>query len=173
MINKNIVTLPMTPQQRVWLRRKAFAPLVVFIIGAIGFSFLFGFVPVQILVKPNVSFEMQMFARTLIFLLLVYTVFSFVTCWCHIRNHLADAQQGILHVEAVRLKSKRRRFRSGLRYYGEFEKVGSLRLVRDIRETYDQLAEKDWYRVIYSPHTKYAWVVQHCPTWLESIYKRM
>ncbi|RUS98660.1 hypothetical protein DSM106972_080460 [Dulcicalothrix desertica PCC 7102] len=173
MINKNIVTLPMTPQQRVWLRRKAFAPLIVFIIGAIGFSFLFGFVPVHILAKPNVSFETQMFARTLIFLLLVYTVLSFVTCWRHIRNHLADAQQGILHVEAVRLKSKRRRFRSGVRYDGEFEKVGSLRLIRDIRETYDQLAEKDWYRVIYSPYTKYAWVIQHCPTWLESIYRRM
>ncbi|BAZ09763.1 hypothetical protein NIES4071_15730 [Calothrix sp. NIES-4071] len=173
MINKNIVTLPMTPQQRVWLRRKAFAAVIVLIVSLIGFGFLFGFIPAQILVKPNVSFEMQMFARTVIFLLLVYTIFSFVVCWRHIRNHLTDAREGILHVEAVRLKSKRRIFRSGLRYYGEFEKVGSLILIRDIRETYDQLALKDWYRVIYSPHTKYAWVVQHCPAWLESIYRRM
>jgi fumarate reductase subunit D len=173
MINKNIVTIPMTPQQRVWLRKKAFAPLVVLIISSIGFSFVFGFIPVQILMKANVSFEMQMFARTLIFLLIVYTILTSVAYWRHIHNHLADAQQGILHVEAVRLKSKHRNFRSGLRYYGEFEKVGSLILIRDSRETYDKLAEKDWYRVIYSPHTKYAWVVQHCPTWLESIYRRM
>jgi hypothetical protein len=169
MINKNIVTVPMTSHQRVWLRRKAFVPLVILTIGFVGFSYLFGFIPVQILAKPESSFEMKMFARTLIFLLLTYTVLSSIVCWRHIHSHLTDAREGVLRVEAVRLKSKRRKFR----YYGEFEKVGSLILVRDIHKTYNSLAEKDWYRVIYSPHTKYAWVVQHCPVWLESIYRHM
>ncbi|HET7434098.1 MAG TPA: hypothetical protein VFN10_05225 [Thermoanaerobaculia bacterium] len=138
-------TVPLTDEQRNWLRVNAIFPAlfaipIVFVIGAV----------LLFIARRFHALPVTIFACAGGLLLIAVTAGVAL----HVRNNLRDLQRGVAHVVTARLLSKRATGRNTKSFYATLEHVGDVIVMHDL---YATLSEQALYRVTYSPSTKRCW----------------
>ena len=142
-------TVPLTIEQRNWLRANVVLPLVA-VWGALGvmvlfFSCFFGGALVYTIGK--------VFAVVLALL----AAGLLAATWLHVRGNLRDLRLGVAQVSTARLLSRTSTGHSPRSFYLELEGVGSVTVMAD---QYEGLVDGGLYRVTYSPHTRKGWTIE-------------
>lgn len=142
-------TIPLTTEQRAWLRINSVLPISVLlgmlVVGAVFGSCIVG----RFFNTPFVSL-------LLVGVSVLFLVAAILT-GRYAYQHYADLRLGVASVHDAQLVHKLATERSPRTFFAEFEGIGSLLVLYD---QYQPLIIGQRYRLIYSPHTKRAWAIE-------------
>lgn len=149
MVVANHATVPLTAEQRNWLRVNTILPtlFIIPIILVVGGALFF------IYRRFPESLAVTVFTGAGALLLFIVSIFVGM----HVSNNLRDLRGGVSNVAVARLLKKSESARSPKSFFAMFQGVGMVTVMHDI---YSTLVEDRSYRVTYTPHTKRGWRVE-------------
>ncbi|HEY0605469.1 MAG TPA: hypothetical protein VGD58_21285 [Herpetosiphonaceae bacterium] len=142
-------TIPLTSEQRVWLRANSVLP-VVSLLGVLGAAGLLGScIFSRFIGAPFVA--LLALAVAALFLVMLVGVGRYAY------QHYADLRLGVAYVRSAELLQKRATTQSPRSFSAEFKDIGVITIMYDVYQTLDVGQQ---YRVTYSPHTRRGWFVE-------------
>lgn len=148
-ISQNVATVPLTDEQRMWLKVNTTLPILTLLLVMGGMLLILSCFWGGFLDSPFVKGFWALVGLLLVAVCVMVAI--------HVRSHRADARAGVAQVRVARLIRKWATSQSPRVLYAEFEQIGSLKLMPDV---YQQVVEGTQYRVTYSPHTRRVWTAE-------------
>jgi membrane protein implicated in regulation of membrane protease activity len=146
-------TVPLTPEQRMWLRANSVLP-VVSLLGVAGVAAVVGSCIIsRFITAPLVALFALVVGALLLVLLVVVGRYAY--------QHYAALRLGVVYVSSAELIQKRATTQSPRSFSAEFKDLGVLTVMHEV---YQSLDVGQRYRVTYSPHIRRGWSVEHLPT---------
>lgn len=142
-------TVPLTMEQRNWLRANMVLPLVFLALLLGGIMALGACVIGPVLTHPVVRLGAGVAAALMMGVVGISVM--------HVRSHWADARLGVAQVRVARLVRKHETGQSPRTFYAELEGIGTVIVMHDL---YERLEEGGRYRVTFSPHTRRGWAME-------------
>jgi hypothetical protein len=142
-------TIPLTPEQRNWLKTNTYLPVIflgvtLLILGSMFACLFVGFAGNPIFIGFSIVAG-----------LIVLAVIA--ATGLHIYNNAMDLKDGVAQVRTAKLIRKHETSRAPRTFYVEFEDLGSVIVMYEV---YEKLQDGNSYRVVYSPHTKRGWSIE-------------
>jgi hypothetical protein len=142
-------TIPLTPEQRNWLKTNTFLPVIFLAVTLAILAGIFACLFTGFAGNP-IFIGFTVIAGILVLAVLAAT-------GLHIYNNAMDLKAGVAQVRTAKLIRKHETSRAPRTFYAEFEDVGTVIIMHEI---YEKLQNGNVYRVVHSPHTKKGWSVE-------------
>ncbi|HEY0736116.1 MAG TPA: hypothetical protein VGD69_14470, partial [Herpetosiphonaceae bacterium] len=142
-------TVPLTSEQRMWLRANSVLP-VASLLGVIGVAVVLGSCIISRFIgAPFVALLVLVAAALFLVMLVVVGRYAY--------QHYADLRLGVAYVSSAELLQKRATTQSPRSFSAEFKDIGTLTIMYEV---YQALDVGQQYRITYSPHTRRGWSVE-------------
>jgi hypothetical protein len=142
-------TIPLTPEQRNWLKTNTYLPVIFLGVTLLIMGSIFACLFVEFAGNP-IFIGFSILAGLIVLAVITATVL-------HIYNNTMDLKAGGAQVRIAKLIRKHETSRAPRTFYAEFEEIGTVIIMYEI---YEKLQDGNMYRVVYSPHTKKGWSIE-------------